>query len=66
MSSETDRKYRKLEDLEFMEIDLRRQIGEVNELIKTLQAELKHVTKEKNMLKTELEDIPYFPRLETK
>jgi|WetSurSiteA1Bulk_404760.scaffolds.fasta_scaffold134454_2 hypothetical protein len=56
---ENTRKYRKLEDLEFMEIDLRRQIGKTNELVKCLEAELRQVIREKNRLKTELEGIVY-------
>jgi len=62
MDKENTRKYRKLDDLEFMEIDLRRQIGQTMEVVKTMEAELKQVIKQKNNLKTEIENIPYFPR----
>jgi hypothetical protein len=62
MNEENIRKYAKLLDLEIMEIDLRRQIGETNALVKSLETELKQVTKQKNALRTELEGIPYFPR----
>jgi hypothetical protein len=59
---ENSRKFHKIEYLENWEIDLRRQIGEANKLVKSLEIELEEVTRQKNLLKTELEGVSYFPK----
>ena len=52
-------KYKMVNYLEVREIDLRRQIGETNKLVKLLEAQLREIIREKNRLKTEIEGAVY-------